>query len=98
MYVFGGYEEIIERFGQDVYRLDLTNLTWKLLVRICLNIPKIFIMSIIFIPPQACIGEPPVHRDFHSATAIGPFPPTNSRSWEKIFIDFIDLIYFILFH
>ena len=33
MYVFGGYEEIIERFGQDVYRLDLTNLTWKLLVR-----------------------------------------------------------------
>lgn len=50
MYVFGGYEEIIERFGQDVYRLDLTNLTWKLL---------------------SCIGEPPVHRDFHSATAIG---------------------------
>ena len=32
MYVFGGYEEIIERFGQDVYRLDLTSYTWKLLV------------------------------------------------------------------
>jgi len=50
MYVFGGYEEIIERFGQDVYRLDLTNYTWKLL---------------------SCIGDPPVHRDFHSATTIG---------------------------
>ena len=32
MYVFGGYEEIIERFGQDVYRLDLSTYTWKLLV------------------------------------------------------------------
>lgn len=50
MYVFGGYEEIIERFGQDVYRLDLSTYTWQLLT---------------------CIGEPPVHRDFHSATAIG---------------------------
>jgi len=50
MYVFGGYEENIERFGQDVYRLDLTDFNWKLL---------------------NCIGEPPVHRDFHSATAIG---------------------------
>eukprot|EP00092_Neocalanus_flemingeri_P007660 GFUD01008272.1.p1 GENE.GFUD01008272.1~~GFUD01008272.1.p1 ORF type:complete len:401 (-),score=117.36 GFUD01008272.1:98-1300(-) len=50
MYVFGGYEEIIERFGQDVYRLDLTCYDWKLL---------------------SCMGEPPVHRDFHTATAIG---------------------------
>jgi len=50
MYVFGGYEEIIERFGQDVYRLDLTSFTWKLL---------------------SCIGEPPVHRDFHTGTAMG---------------------------
>ena len=32
MYVFGGYEEIIERFGQDVYRLDLSSYAWKLLV------------------------------------------------------------------
>ena len=31
MYVFGGYEESIERFGQDVYRLDLSTYTWKLL-------------------------------------------------------------------
>jgi len=50
MYIFGGYEEVIERFGQDVYRLDLSSYTWKLL---------------------SCTGEPPVHRDFHSATAIG---------------------------
>jgi len=50
MYVFGGYEESIERFGQDVYRLDLSTYTWKLL---------------------SCVGEPPVHRDFHTATAIG---------------------------
>ena len=32
MYVFGGYEEIIERFGQDVYRLNLLTFTWELLV------------------------------------------------------------------
>ena len=32
MYVFGGYEENIERFGQDVYRLDLNTFTWKLMV------------------------------------------------------------------
>jgi len=50
MYVFGGYEEIIERFGQDVYRLDLSTYTWKLV---------------------SCVGEPPVHRDFHTATALG---------------------------
>jgi len=50
MYVFGGYEEIIERFGQDVYRLDLSSYAWKLL---------------------SFAGEPPVHRDFHTATAIG---------------------------
>jgi hypothetical protein len=39
MYVFGGYEEIIERFGQDVYRLNLTNFTWQLLV----SIPTFFL-------------------------------------------------------
>jgi len=50
MYVFGGYEETMERFGQDVYRLDLGNFTWQLM---------------------ACQGEPPVHRDFHTATASG---------------------------
>ena len=50
MYVLGGYEEITQSFEQDVYRLDLTSYTWKLLV---------------------CIGEPPVHWDFNSATAIG---------------------------
>ena len=32
MYVFGGYEEIIERFGQDVYCLDLSSYSWKLVV------------------------------------------------------------------
>ena len=32
MYVFGGYEENFERFGQDVYRLDLETYTWKLMV------------------------------------------------------------------
>ena len=32
MYVFGGYEEHFERFGQDVYRLDLNTFTWKLMV------------------------------------------------------------------
>ena len=32
MYVFGGYEENYERFGQDVYRLDLNTYTWKLMV------------------------------------------------------------------
>jgi len=31
MYVFGGYEETVERYGQDVYRLDLTTFTWKLM-------------------------------------------------------------------
>jgi hypothetical protein len=34
MYVFGGYEEIIERFGQDVYCLDLSSYSWKLVVSI----------------------------------------------------------------
>lgn len=51
MYVFGGYEETFERYGQDVYRLDLTNFTWKLM---------------------KCHGDPPVHRDFHTATSVGP--------------------------
>ena len=32
MYVFGGYEESYERFGQDIYRLDLETYTWKLMV------------------------------------------------------------------
>jgi len=50
MYVFGGYEEHFERFGQDVYRLDLDTFTWKLMV---------------------CNGDAPVHRDFHTATAVG---------------------------
>jgi len=50
MFVFGGYEENIERFGQDVYRLDLNTFTWKLM---------------------QCKGEAPVHRDFHTATAVG---------------------------
>ena len=49
MYVFGGYEETLTRFGLDVYRLDLRSMEWKLL---------------------ACKGEPPIYRDFHSATAI----------------------------
>jgi len=31
MFVFGGYEENYERFGQDVYRLDLNTFTWKLM-------------------------------------------------------------------
>lgn len=31
MYIFGGYEENFERFGQDVYRLDLNTFTWKLM-------------------------------------------------------------------
>ena len=35
MYVFGGYEENYERFGQDVYRLDLDTYTWKLMVGGC---------------------------------------------------------------
>ena len=34
MFVFGGYEEIIERFGQDVYRLDLSSYNWKLVVSV----------------------------------------------------------------
>jgi len=50
MYVFGGYEESYERFGQDVYRLDLETYTWKLMT---------------------FSGEPPVHRDFHTATTVG---------------------------
>jgi len=50
MYVFGGYEENYERFGQDVYRLDLNTYTWKLMT---------------------CHGDSPVHRDFHTATAVG---------------------------
>ena len=56
------------RFGQDVYRLDLTNLTWKLLVVFKLFFSNSAVKIGI---SQACIGEPPVHRDFHSATAIG---------------------------
>ena len=34
MYVFGGYEENFERFGQDVYRLDLDTFTWKYMVEL----------------------------------------------------------------
>ena len=34
MYVFGGYEENFERFGQDVYRLDLDTFTWNYMVNI----------------------------------------------------------------
>ena len=31
MYVFGGFDESIESFSQDVHRLDLSTYTWKLL-------------------------------------------------------------------
>ena len=44
MYVFGGYEEIIERFGQDVYRLDLDTYRWKLLVNCASQIRAVFIV------------------------------------------------------
>ena len=38
MYIFGGYEETFERFGQDVYRLDLNTFTWKLMVQCRSNV------------------------------------------------------------
>ena len=99
MYVFGGYEEIIERWDDMFHmidQLDQIDPDWS---RICLEIftdiiqvragcvpvgpdkPDVeasgrncqFCVWVLFAnsAPQACIGEPPVHRDFHSATAIG---------------------------
>lgn len=50
MFVFGGYEDAIDRFAQDVFRLDLETFQWKLM---------------------KCKGDAPIHRDFHSATAVG---------------------------
>ena len=67
MYVFGGYEENYERFGQDVYRLDLETYTWKLMVGDQVTCPPL----ILNMSDQSCSGEPPVHRDFHTATAVG---------------------------
>eukprot|EP00088_Acartia_fossae_P008534 TRINITY_DN14086_c0_g1_i3.p1 TRINITY_DN14086_c0_g1~~TRINITY_DN14086_c0_g1_i3.p1 ORF type:complete len:430 (-),score=43.45 TRINITY_DN14086_c0_g1_i3:185-1372(-) len=50
MFVFGGYEDALARYAQEVFRLDLETLHWELM---------------------NCRGEPPIHRDFHSATTIG---------------------------
>ena len=67
MFVFGGYEENYERFGQDVYRLDLNTFTWKLMVR-----EYNYNVSVNQLPyPQSSYGEVPVHRDFHTATSVG---------------------------
>ena len=32
MYVFGGYEESHSRYGQEVYRLDLNEMVWYLVM------------------------------------------------------------------
>jgi N-acetylneuraminic acid mutarotase len=50
MFVFGGYEDAVERFAQEVFRLDLETMHWELM---------------------ECNGQPPIHRDFHSATPVG---------------------------
>jgi N-acetylneuraminic acid mutarotase len=50
MFIFGGYEDSIEPFRPDVYKLDLITWEWTLL---------------------KCKGEPPIYRDFHTATVIG---------------------------
>ena len=39
------------RFGQDVYRLDLTNMTWKLLVNFLFNQTKILASILLFLRP-----------------------------------------------
>ena len=70
------------RFGQDVYRLDLTNLTWKLLVDFA-HFP------IVLLFPVLCyLGFPGVHRRAPSAQG---FPFSNSNRFE-IFILYHGLI------
>ena len=90
MYVFGGYEEIIERLSDENKCIKNQRSYWPIQVWArCLPIGPdqphletpgslqphpivLFSNSFVNIAIlQACIGEPPVHRDFHSATAIG---------------------------
>ena len=39
------------RFGQDVYRLDLTNMTWKLLVNFLFSQTKVLASILLFLRP-----------------------------------------------
>jgi len=79
MIVFGGYEEDIGLFSQDIYSLNLSTLHWSFVpvnVRNPQNLYKFvnfnnccMTLAIIFIPVPSFKGQPPSYRDFHSATA-----------------------------